>query len=129
MNPLNKVIIAVLCLTILISFTLFTLTPGGKMITNTYNNILQKVDDRTSYETRKEVENYCRAAISSYKTDKLTYEQYKNSSSELERSWASQAKMRANKTANIYNEYILKNSYVFEGNIPEDINMKLEILE
>lgn len=37
--------------------------------------------------------------------------------------------MRANKTANIYNEYILKNSYVFEGNIPSDIYMELEIIE
>ena len=29
--------------------------------------------------------------------------------------------MRANKTANSYNEYVLKNSYVWNGNVPIDI--------
>lgn len=96
---------------------------------NTYSHTLQKVVDATLYETRKKVEDTCRASIASYNTDKTTYEQYKDSDSELERSWASQAKMRANKTANIYNEYILKNSYVFEGNIPSDIYAELEIIE
>lgn len=37
--------------------------------------------------------------------------------------------MRANKTAASYNEYILKNSYVLDVNVPSDIDMKLEILE
>ena len=36
--------------------------------------------------------------------------------------------MRANKTANTYNEYILKNSFVWEGNIPEDIEQKLNLI-
>lgn len=39
------------------------------------------------------------------------------------------AVMRANKTANVYNEYMLKNSYVFDGNIPSDINYQLEIIK
>ena len=67
--------------------------------------------------------------IASYKTDKATYEQYKNSTSDEKQSWAEQAKMRANKTANTYNEYILKNSFVFEGNIPPDIETKLQIID
>ena len=37
--------------------------------------------------------------------------------------------MRANKTANTYNEYILKNSFVFEGNIPTDIETRLMIID
>ena len=37
--------------------------------------------------------------------------------------------MRANKTANTYNEYILKNSFVFEDNIPQDIETKLMIID
>ena len=44
-------------------------------------------------------------------------------------SWAEQAKMRANRTANSYNEYILKNSYVWEDNIPSDIDYSLPIVE
>ena len=90
---------------------------------------MQKVDDATLYETRKQVEDTARASIASYKTDKATYEQYKDSDDPEKQSWAEQAKMRANKTANIFNEYMLKNSYVFEGNIPADINYQLEILE
>lgn len=30
--------------------------------------------------------------------------------------------MRVNKTAATYNEYILKNLHVWDGNIPEDIS-------
>lgn len=46
--------------------------------------------------------------ISSYNSDKLIYEQYKDSDDEEKQNWAEQAKMRANKTANTYNNYILK---------------------
>lgn len=106
-----------------------TLTPSGRALWNGYQHTMQKVDDKTKYDTRKKVEDTCRASIASYKTDKATYMQYKNSDSELEQSWASQAKMRANKTANIYNEYILKNSYVFDDNVPVDIYTELQILE
>lgn len=67
--------------------------------------------------------------ISSYNTDKLTYEQYKDSESGEKQSWAEQAKMRANKTASTYNNYILKNSYVWKNNIPSDIFAKLEYLD
>lgn len=103
--------------------------PSGRALWNTYDNTMKKVDDRTRYESRKKVEDTCRASIASYKTDKETWKQYKDSESELERSWASQAKMRANKTANIYNEYMMKNSYVFDGNVPADINIQLAILD
>lgn len=88
----------------------------------------RKIEDRTSYDTKKQVEDTCRSMISSYKTDKATYDQYKNSDNEEKQNWAEQAKMRANKTANSYNEYILKNSYIFEGNIPEDIEKELMII-
>lgn len=90
---------------------------------------MQKVDDQTSYETRKEVEYTCRAMISSYESDRMTYEQYKDSENEEKRSWSEQAKMRANKTASVYNNYILKNSYVWSGNIPEDISEQLDYID
>ena len=67
--------------------------------------------------------------IASYETDKLTYEQYKDSDSKLEKSWSDQAKMRANQTASTYNNYILENSFVWKDNVPEDIESKLEYLE
>lgn len=96
---------------------------------NRVDYIDKKIEDKTSYETIKKVEDTCRSMIASYKTDKATYEQYKNNINTEKQSWAEQAKMRANKTANTYNEYILKNSFVFEGNIPTDIETRLMIID
>lgn len=96
---------------------------------NTVEFVDRKIDDATNYETIKKVEDTCRAMIASYESDKLTYEQYQASTNEEKQSWAEQAKMRANKTASSYNNYILKNSFVWNGNVPSDIRMKLLYLE
>lgn len=96
---------------------------------NRVDYIDKKIEDKTNYETIKKVEDTCRSMIASYKTDKATYEQYKNNINTEKQNWAEQAKMRANKTANTYNEYILKNSFVFEGNIPTDIETRLMIID
>ena len=84
--------------------------------------------DRYSYTAQKEVENTCRAMVASYKADVLTYQQFKDGD-EIERQWAAQAKMRANKTASNYNNYILKNYFIWYGNIPKDIRTRLDIVE
>ena len=105
-----------------------TATPTGVAMWTTWWHGVQKADDATNYETLKKVEDTCRAMIASYQSDKLTYEQYKDSDNEEKQSWAEQAKMRANKTAAEYNNYILKNSYVWRGTVPADIYMTLEII-
>lgn len=107
----------------------FSCTPTGKAMWNNWFYDVHKVDDATNYKTKKKVEDTCRAMIASYESDKLTYEQYKDSDNEEKLSWAEQAKMRANKTASTYNNYILENSYVWEDNIPSDIKSKLEYIE
>ena len=123
-----KIIIAsVLIVLGLILF--FTITPTGRSAWNKNMYEVQKADDSTRYETRKHVEDTCRSMISSYTSDKLTWEQYKDSDNNEKQSWAEQAKMRANKTASSYNEYILKNSFVWDGNIPKDIREKLEYIQ
>ena len=104
-------------------------TPAGRAAVNEWRYSIHKVDDATRYQTRKQVEDTCRATIVSYESDKLTWEQYKDSESAEQRSWADAAKLRANKAALTYNEYFLKNSFVFEGNVPDDILSGLEILE
>ena len=106
----------------------FGLTPSGRAAWNKWQYSLEKVDEKT-YENRKKVEDTCRAMISSYMQDKLIYEQYKNSEVYEERSWANNAKIRANSTASTYNNYILKNNYVWKGNVPSDIYSTLAYLE
>ena len=113
----------------LICVSLIFLGWGDTWLGNQVEYVDQKIDDATNYETRKTVEDSCRAMIASYEADKLTYEQYKDSESDEQRSWADQAKMRANRTAANYNNYILKNSYVWSGNIPEDILAELLVIE
>lgn len=113
----------------LICVSLIFLGWGDTWLGNQVEYVDQKIDDATNYETRKTVEDSCRAMIASYEADKLTYEQYKDSDSDEQRSWADQAKMRANRTAANYNNYILKNSYVWSRNIPEDILAELPIIE
>lgn len=90
---------------------------------------VQKADDETRYATRKRVEDEARSLVASYNNDKLRYEQYKASTDKTQLEWAEQAKMRANQSATIFNEFILKNSFVFEGNIPADINYQLQLLK
>ena len=89
----------------------------------------QKANENTNYKLKKKVEDTCRSMMSSYNSDKLVYEQYKTADSDEKKSWAEQAKMRANKTASSYNNYMLKNSYVWENNIPADIKQQLKYLE
>lgn len=116
--------VAVVLLAILLALVLifFVATPSGRAVWNNWWHDVQKADDNTSYENRKMVEDTCRAMIASYKTDVDTYNLYKDSDNEEKLSWAEQARMRANKTANTYNEYIRKNSYVWNGNVPIDID-------
>lgn len=104
-------------------------SPTGRAAWNLWAGVVQKADDSTNYKTRKEVEDTCRAMISSYETDKLTYQQNAGSDNKEKQSWAEQAKMRANKTAATYNNYILKNSFVWNGNVPANIREELAYLE
>ena len=107
----------------------YYVNPGIRVWVNTRNAEVQKADDATRYETLKKVEDSCRAMMASYEADRLTWEQYKDSDNEEKQSWAEQAKMRANKTAATYNNYILENSFVWSGNVPADIAGKLVYLE
>lgn len=123
-----KQIVAVI-LTVALIFVAIIAGPAIKAIRNRYNYAVQKADDATNYKTLKEVEDTCRAMIASYEADKLIFEQYKDSDNEEKQSWAEQAKMRANRTAAQYNEYVRKNSFVWADNVPDDIDERLEYVE
>lgn len=106
----------------------FAATATGRSAWNRWFYDVQKADDATLYETRRKVEDTCRAMMASYNVDKLMYEQYKDHAEAEQRGWSEQAKIRANKTAAVYNEYVLKNSFVWVGNIPRDIRQQLAYL-
>ena len=124
-----KTLYIILVTLMVVGVLYFAATPSGRATWNNWWHGVQKVDDATNYETLKKVEDTCRAMIASYNADKLTYEQYKDSDNEEKQSWAEQAKMRANKTASTYNNYILKNEYVWKGNVPSDIYYRLEYID
>ena len=128
MSKVGTIIVAIISVILIGAIIFFGFTPGGRSVWNSYTHSLEKADEN-QYETKKQVEDTARAMIASYKSDGATYEQYKDSDNEEKQSWAEQAKMRANRTANSYNEYILKNSYVWEDNIPSDIDYSLPIVE
>lgn len=124
------IVALIVVITLIVGLSLyFSLTPSGKATWNNWFHAVQKADDDTNYETLKKVEDTCRSMIASYNSDKLTYEQYKDSDNEEKQGWAEQAKMRANKTASTYNNYILKNSYIWKGNVPADIYMELAYID
>lgn len=130
---MKDVILGVICCILLFAilgmFIYWGVTPAGRAQWNSWWHKVQEADDQTRYETRKKVEDTCRTMITSYESDKRVYEQYKDSDNEEKQSWAEQAKMRANKTAAEYNNYILKNNYVWQDNVPADIFMTLQYIE
>lgn len=86
---------------------------------------LEKQNDSLNYKRKKQVEDTARTMIASYESDKMTYLTLLSENREV----ALQAKIRANNTAIQYNEFILKNSYLWKENVPEDIKSKLDVIE
>lgn len=123
------VILVILVIAAIIFAIFVNVTPAGKAMWNNWFHKVQEADDNTNYETKKKVEDTCRAMIASYESDRLTYMQYKDSDNEEKQSWAEQAKMRANKTASTYNNYILENNYVWDDNVPSDIKGRLDYID
>lgn len=121
---MKQFFIAVLMFAVVIAL-IFSFTYGGRIAINKYNARLKEIDEATCYDVQKEVEDTCRVMQASYQSDKLTYEQYNGTEHQ---SWADMAKMRANKTAATYNEYMLTNSHAWAENVPNDIAMELEYI-
>lgn len=128
MSKSERCFVAVL-LVLVVSAGIFFATPVGLTILNHYGFAMHKVNDATSYDTLKKVEDSCRGMIANYEADKLTYEQYKGSEDKEKQVWAEQAKMRANRTVASYNEFYLKNRFVWAGAVPADIRSELAYLE
>lgn len=134
---MNKFLAGILCvvgvLVLVVAPIFFGATPTGKAMWNNWFHDVQKADDATNYETRKQVEDTCRSMIATYIKDKAEYEAnmrlYETTGDEYYLEVATGYRQQANSTASTYNNYVLKNSYVFEGNVPADIYMTLEMLK
>jgi len=123
-----KGFLAAIVVVFILGLIFFSAVPAGREMWNNYTHSLEKADE-VDYETKKKVEDTVRSMIASYEADKLMYEQYKDSEDADKRDWAEAAKTRANNTASKYNNYILQNSYIWEDNVPADINYKLELIK
>lgn len=114
---------------IIILFVMYIIfTPSGRALINNYAHLMKEVDDKTLYQTRKDVEDTCRSMQASYESDKLVWLQFKDSDNAEKQNWADAAMIRANKTAAEYNNYVLKNRYVWKDNIPADIYVTMQYL-
>ena len=123
-----KVFIILICILILAFFVLLESSTDFRAFVNRIDYRLKKVDEATNYDSLKKVEDTCRTMIASFISDKMIFEQYNGQAGERQ-SWADQAKMRANKTAAVYNEYILKNNFIWEYNVPRDILTSIDYIE
>lgn len=124
-----KYVLSTLLAVIILALIFIGATPMGRAMINNYGFTMQKVDDATNYDTIRQVEDTARGMIASYNSDKLRYEQYKVSTDKTQIEWGEQAKMRANTTASTYNNYILKNKFVWKDNVPTDIFYELPYLD
>ena len=122
-KDMNKVfvLVVVFILVVIIGVVVyFGLIPSG---IEKWNGFRYK--DTITAEMKKEVENTCLSMIASWETDAQTYKENKG----IDETVANEARMSANKTAESYNDYILKNGYVFGETLPEGVYAVIEPIE
>lgn len=127
METVGKIVIAFVIAIALAVVATWAVVPARKL-ENKIDYAVNKIDEESRYGLLKSVEDTCRAMMASYQSDVLIYMQYKDSANAEKQSWAENARMRANRTAATYNEYMRKNSYVWSNNIPTDIDERLEYI-
>ena len=96
---------------------------------NKYEATLKDIDYNTDYDSVREIEETLRSYIASYEADKIVYETNKNATDKESIVLANAARSRANRTAATYNQFYLKNNYIWEENIPVDIRSQLEYIQ
>ena len=124
MKILIGVGVAVLAIVIIFGIW-FGATPAGRRAWNNHWFGVQEAEVQTDWETLRSVEDTARAMIASYNADVLMWEQFRDSEDQQERNWANGARMRANRTASTYNEFITQNRFVWRDAVPPDIFMTL----
>lgn len=126
MSKTTKAVLITIGAILLTAIIFFSATPVGRFMWNAYDYSLQKTDEQ-EYEVKKSVEDTARAYIVQYNTDVMIYKTYADDPSDKAHDYAENARMRAIATANSYNEYIRKNSFVWKDNLPADLPEQLSI--
>ena len=112
----------------------YTFIPSVRWAVNEYVFMMERVDEETDYGNRKQVEDTARSMISNYEFAVGEYETYKVfcETAQYDKDRCQRAldsKTSANKTASTYNNYLLKNKFLFKGNMPADIYYALETIK
>jgi len=123
---MKNIIIVILVMALAVVLIVFAAPIRGAI--NSWVFGIKKVDEVTDYGTLKNVEDTARSMQASYKADKQRYLQYKDSEDKDEKRWSNEARNKANSTAASYNEFILKNSYIWKAAMPPDIQMELPLI-
>lgn len=107
------------------ALALYFARPAIVAFTNKEDAKVIEAHNKTSAKVKKQVEDTARAHMATYTSDKLAYENIKNSKDPDDKYIARSYLTRMNTSASIFNEYMRKNSHVWEGNIPSDIDIEL----
>lgn len=118
---------------LLIGSSFLMLNPSFRTFVREWEFTLDRVDEQTSYDNRKMVEDTARSSIVNYNSYKSEYDTYKSfcdteTYDDGKCTRAMNSKTSVNRVANQYNEYIQKNRFVFEDNLPTDIPESLEVV-
>ena len=105
------------------------ITPKGIETANEYEATLKDVDYNTDYDSVRKIEETLRSYVASYEADRIIYEINKDIDNKESIALANAARSRANRTAATYNQFYLKNSYIWNDNIPDDIKPELEYIK
>lgn len=107
----------------------YSFIPSFRTSVNNYVFKIEKIDQETDFGNRKMVEDTARALLTNYDAARTEYETYKSfigTGESKKEQRALDAKTSANMTVAKYNNYLTENNFIFKGNLPHDIPLKLE---
>lgn len=129
MNKKQSTFITIVITALVLFVGLYSFNFGFRRTVNNWFSDRELVDQDTTYENRKKVEDTARSLITNYSASKSEYETYKQyigTDDKAKEQRALDARTSANMSVSKYNNYLTENKYLFKNNLPNDIPLKLE---